>query len=330
MDDLEAVLIQDNTSHLITCRICKGGIKRKLSVEEMMLGTKDSFMYLECSQCGCLQISDIPSDISRYYPSEYYSYKLAFKGLLKRLRRGLRRRFILTVPSSLEWSISSVKDKDPLFHIYRNLGISLNSDVLDVGAGSGTHVLEMREAGIKRAVGLDPFLSSDQFWDGCLLVKKASLYEFEGSFDLITFHHSLEHMSEQTMVLTRAKQLLKPDGKILVRIPTVSSEAFERYQDHWFQIDAPRHYFLHSHQSIKLVATQAGLSVSSLFCDSTANQFLLSEQYKHGIPLLDKRSYINKQNRMFSKVQLNGFERETSELNRLLRGDQICVVMEAQ
>ncbi len=323
-------MTEEEKSHLVDCRICNGAIKRNIKVKEMMLGTNHVFMYSECANCGCLQISNIPSDISRYYTSDYYSYKLEPKGFIKRLRRGLRRRLILSIPNSFEWLISFLSNKDPLFHIYRKLGITLNSDVLDVGAGAGTHVLEMREAGIKGSVGLDPFLPDDQLWEGELLVKKATLDQYDGSFDLITFHHSLEHMAEQAKILARAKQLLKPGGKILVRIPTVSSEAYERYQEHWFQIDAPRHYYLHSHQSIKLVATEAGLSVSSLWCDSSPKQFILSEQYKNGISLFDKRSFINKNSKMFSKQQLDSFDKMTSELNRQLRGDQICVTMEAQ
>lgn len=330
MSDLETTLTDDTNYRLTTCRICKGDIKRRIAVREMMLGTNHIFMYSECAKCGCLQINDIPPDISRYYPYDYYSYKLTPKGLLRRLRRGIRRRLILTIPNSFEWLISFFSGKDTMFHVYRNLGICLNSKILDVGAGAGTHVLEMREAGISSALGLDPYLLSDQFWEGELLVKKATLENLDDSFDLITFHHSLEHMAEQTKTLARAKRLLKPGGKILVRIPTVSSEAFEKYQEHWFQIDAPRHYYLHSHQSIKLVAAEAGLSVSSLWCDSTPMQFLLSEQYKNGIALLDSRSVVNKKNKMFDKRQLDEFDKITTTLNHSLRGDQICVVMEAQ
>ena len=328
MDNLKDTLTEESKSHLIACRICNGDIMKSFSVKEMMLGTNHIFTYSECAKCGCLQIDNMPRDISRYYPTDYYSYKLAPKGLFKRLRRGLRRRLILMIPDSFEWLVGFYSDKEPLFHIYRNLDISLNSNVLDVGSGAGTHVLEMREAGIKGAIGLDPFLPSDQIWEGELLVKKATLEDFEGSFDLITFHHSFEHMAEQAKVLARAKNLLKPGGKILVRIPTVSSKAFEKYQEHWFQIDAPRHYYLHSHQSIKLVASEAGLSVSSLWCDSTPMQFIFSEQYKNGISLFDKRSFININSKMFSKQQLNYFDKMTSEQNRLLLGDQICVVME--
>ena len=315
---------------LAVCKICHGEIKRSLTAREMMLGTKHTFIYSECAKCGCLQIDNIPSDIHNYYPSDYYSYKLAPKNLLKRLRRGFRRRLILTLPNALDWLVNVIARKDPLFRIYRSLGIRPNDKILDVGAGAGTHVLEMRDAGINGALGLDPYILNDQFWEGELLVKKSTLENFDGSFDLITFNHSLEHMAEQNQTLARAKQLLKSGGKILVRIPTVSSEAFEKYQEHWFQLDAPRHYYLHSHQSIKLIAEEAGLLISSLWCDATPMQFTISEQYKKGIPLFDSRSFVNKGSTMFDKQQLDQFNKMTNALNTSLRGDQICVVMEAR
>lgn len=330
MSDLKTDLTDDTNQQPISCKICNGDIKRSLAVREMMLGTNHVFMYSECAKCGCLQIGNIPSDISRYYPSEYYSYKLLPKSLLKRFRRGFRRRLILAIPSLFKPLIGFLSDKDHLFHIYRNLGIRTSSKVLDVGAGAGTHVLEMREAGISNALGLDPYLQHDQFWEGKLLVKKTTLDNINGLFDLITFHHSLEHMAEQSEVLAQARQLLEPGGKILVRIPTVSSEAFEKYREHWFQLDAPRHYYLHSHQSIRLIAEVAGLHVTSLWCDATPMQFIISEQYKSGIPLFDSRSFLNKKNKLFNKLQLDHFEEITKPLNLSLRGDQICVVMESK
>lgn len=58
------------------CRICGNQQNNKeYEVQEMMLGYKDSFLYLQCSMCDCLQIEEIPSDISKYYSDNYYSYK---------------------------------------------------------------------------------------------------------------------------------------------------------------------------------------------------------------------------------------------------------------
>jgi SAM-dependent methyltransferase len=298
----------------------------------MMLGRRTKFIYQECQNCGCLQIAQFPADIADYYPSNYYSYNLSAKGSLKRWRRGLRRRAYFT-NSALGrlWISFTRNDQDHIFRIYQRLGIKLDQNILDVGAGGGTHVVELREAGVTGAIGLDPYLPQDKYWNEEVLVKNTSLESMRGTFDLITFHHSLEHMESQLSALQHAKNLLAPQGKILVRIPTVSSLAFEKYRECWFQIDAPRHYFLHSHKSISLVAEQAGLKVTSLWCDSTPMQFIMSEQYKSDVPLHDPRSFArNKRTSLFKPSQLAEFKKLTDEVNNSMRGDQICVVMEAK
>lgn len=40
-----------------------------------MFGFRDEFDYLECDECGCLQLITIPPDLIKYYPPNYYSYQ---------------------------------------------------------------------------------------------------------------------------------------------------------------------------------------------------------------------------------------------------------------
>src|SRR3974377_1257307 len=72
----------DITSRLLefvmTCRICGNGLGHTLyNTWEMMFGYRDFFRYFQCSGCGCLQISEFPKDMTRYYPSQYYSFMSA-------------------------------------------------------------------------------------------------------------------------------------------------------------------------------------------------------------------------------------------------------------
>lgn len=293
-----------------------------------MLGTRQEFQYHQCSVCECLQIAHIPDDIGAHYPKDYYSYDLRRHKALKRLRRGRRRRWVLTAPSPFVLLASLFSSSDEMFHLYRRLGLQLKDRLLDVGTGSGGHVLDLRDAGVEGAVGLDPFVPESVRIGNDILVYKLNLDEMKGEFDFITFHHSLEHMPDQIEPLAQAKRLLAENGKVLVRVPTVTSEAFERYGADWVALDAPRHFFLHSHKSIAVVAGKAGLKVDDLWCDSSEMQFMGSEQYKRGIALTDPRSAAyGRKGRLFSGAQRRTYRRKTRQLNRSLRGDSICVLM---
>lgn len=310
------------------CRICGGPLERGLRVREMMFGTREEFLYHQCADCDCLQIDAIPEDIGRHYPADYYSYDLRRHHQWKRWRRGLRRRWILTAPSGVSTVLGVFSQSDRLFHLYRSLGVKLGCRLLDVGAGSGGHVLELRDAGVACAIGLDPFLTQDVVVDGETLVYRRTLKEMTGRFDLITFHHSLEHMPQQIEALAESRRLLAGGGRVLVRVPTVTSDAFERYQEDWVSLDAPRHLFLHSHRSLEIAASKAGLRISGLWCDSTSIQFMASEQYRRHIPLTDPRSAaLGTRGGLFTRSQRREFERRTRALNRALRGDSICAVL---
>jgi len=57
------------------CKICNNSRNNKtFHVKEMMFGLRDEFKYFECSNCECLQIEEIPQNIAKYYPGNYYSF----------------------------------------------------------------------------------------------------------------------------------------------------------------------------------------------------------------------------------------------------------------
>ncbi len=59
------------------CRICGNSRDNPCHVfRERMYGLGDEYPYFECSLCGCLQIGQIPEDLSRAYPSGYCGWFL--------------------------------------------------------------------------------------------------------------------------------------------------------------------------------------------------------------------------------------------------------------
>ena len=70
----------------LICRICQNETNNHPFVcKEMMFGFRDEFNYYECSKCGCVQIDEVPANLPKYYPPNYYSFQQdgVFKKLLK-------------------------------------------------------------------------------------------------------------------------------------------------------------------------------------------------------------------------------------------------------
>ena len=143
------------------------------------------------------------------------------------------------------------------------------------------------------------------------------------SWDVIMFHHSFEHLSDQVETIRSVARLLSKNGLCIIRIPTVTSYAWENYKEHWVQLDAPRHFYLHSIKSMQLLATRLGFRIERILYDSTGFQFWGSEQYRRDIPLIADHSYAVEQERsIFSKSEIERFEEKAQLLNSEGRGDQ--------
>jgi SAM-dependent methyltransferase len=155
-------------------------------------------------------------------------------------------------------------------------------------------------------------------------------YKIPG-FDLIMFHHSFEHSPQPLRELEFAKKLLKPNGKILVRIPVSASYAADTYGEYWFQLDAPRHIYLFNEKSMEILAGKVALKVEKIYYDSIESQFWASEQYKKGIPLFAENSFAkSRKNSMFSRAQIRRYQKESKRLNSIGLGDQAGFILSSK
>lgn len=306
------------------CRICNASADHPAyTVREMMLGTGEPFVYFQCERCKCLQIAEIPADMGKYYPRDYYSFSASSRDRTDNPAvqwfRKLRNRCSVSNPGIGSRVIRSLFPNRKLLPLL-GLGLDHDSRILDVGCGSGWRLYALREAGFHNTLGIDPFINNDLAYANGLQVLKRTVNEVEGSWDVVMFHHSLEHIPDQAAALRAAAGLLRPGGTCLIRVPVVSSYAWEFYREHWYQIDAPRHFYLHSYESMGLLAEQCGLKLRSTECDSTLDQFRASELYKRGLRSLKEAG--------FSRSQKSEWKRRAAELNREGRGDQAVVYLQ--
>jgi len=289
-----------------------------------MLGTFDQFIYFQCPQCECLQIQSIPENLEDYYPNNYYSYSK-----LDRLVNAPFRQWVDTHRAN-HLLFKRTLTGALLNHIFKpleytewltNIEVNHKSKILDVGCGQGRLLLRMALGGFTSLTGIDPFIQDNTTYNNGIKLIKTNLEEFVASnpqFDLIMLHHSLEHMPDQQATLKSISNLLSPDGVALIRIPLADSYAWHHYKEHWVQLDAPRHLYLHSKKSFDILADECGLKITETIYDSSKFQFTGSELYKRDIAL----SSSKKTRKIFSKKQLSDYEKEASKLNRAEKGDQ--------
>ena len=273
------------------CRICgAAGEFQSWKVREMLYGTKDEFEYFECPVCVCLQIAEVPEDLSKYYStSEYYSFQNQIKFDNDRVA-------------------GNKKEK-----------------VLDVGCGNGKWLVEKWKEGYQYLRGCDPFLDSDIQYGDDIKIKKCTIHKIEGDkkFDLIHMGDSLEHVTDPLEVLQSVKRLLTPNGIVEIAIPTWPNAAFDMFKAHWFQIDAPRHIFLPSGHCLEYMAQKSGFLIDEVQYDSKGKQFVVSFFYEHGIPMKDINTELIKE--LFSPQEVSSITRTTEAVNEEGRGDHILV-----
>ena len=268
------------------CRICGGtAIKDTYYVREMMQGTREVFEYFECANCGCLQIASFPDDMSRYYHSGYYSTRRRndVKQYLfnKRLdaiinERGMVGRVLLKL-FPVESNVDAGSPQP----------VKKTGRILEVGCGNGGYLFKLYELGYSRLHGIDPYMSSADVRESPFPLERKSILDLDlpSSFDVIFMGHTLEHIAQQHETLRQVRALLSSAGVALVRIPMIPCYAWEHYGIDWVQLDAPRHFFLHTRDSLRFVADRAGLRIDEIQYDSNAFQFWGSEQYRMDIPL---------------------------------------------
>lgn len=270
------------------CRICGNDKDNpEYEVKELQLGLGDDFTYFRCSHCGCLQISEIPEDMNRYYSGDYYSYNIKDiyeKNIIKRWLRSKRDRYAFFKQG---WLGKFLAKKTFIFPWIQYLDWQPDFRILDIGCGNGIMLNKMRMCGFESLTGIDPFIQADiHYSKGCNIYKQ-TIEQVQGVFEIIMMHHSLEHMSDHHMVFQNLGRLIAPGGHILIRIPVFCQYFFEQFGKYWLQWDPPRHYYLHSLESFELMCRQYGFCIKKRFWEDTQWTFKASEQYRFkdlGIP----------------------------------------------
>ena len=193
------------------CSICDNEDKNKThTVPEMMYGEGDKFDYIECGNCGCLQIAHIPENIEKYYPPNYYSYssRIDVKASLKIWLQSVIIKNRLYGKHLFKSIASKYKGYSFIDFLAKNDYLGKNTKILDVGCGTGALLLKLNRLGFKHLSGVDPFLEKDIDYKNGVHIRKKYLHEIEERNDIVMLHHSFEHMEDPLSALNDIRKIL--------------------------------------------------------------------------------------------------------------------------
>lgn len=190
--------------------------------------TEERFFYDRCLSCRSVFLTNVPTDLGRYYEGDYYHFDPDGEPTW---RSSEHRRH------SASYRVGLLRD-----HVSRG-------HLIEIGAGTGAFASTAQAAGFDvTAIEMDErccrYLSeregitaicSDRPLDVLASLRQASV---------VAMWHVLEHLANPAEVLDEVAQKLQPGGVLAIGVPNPSSLQFRVLGSRWAHLDAPRHLCL--------------------------------------------------------------------------------------
>ena len=251
----------------IACILCGSENNEMIAIvhDQQLYIDDTSYRLVRCRQCGLVYLNPQPTqeELERYYPPNYPSYvasetvfgKSAVFETLKTLKNLIFGKKVV-VPTPVVTHTSSAPET--------------SKTVLDFGCGTGRYLLQMQkdhpswklygsDIGTNetvRAIGEQGNIQ--------ILIGPSDLpwrHFPPNTFDIITLWHVLEHLNDPKETLSKLRGLLKEDGEIHIEVPNIETIKFKIFGKNFSNIDAPRHLYHFSPNTLTELCQQSGLNV---------------------------------------------------------------------
>jgi len=232
----------------------------------------ETFQILKDSELDFLLTSPRPleKDLMTYYESEtYISHTDAHKNWLDKIYQKVRK-------ISIKSKIKKLKKNH-----------SNATSVLDLGCGTGDFLQACQEKEYE-IFGVEPnnqarkkaqskIQTTTIFDSVCSLQKTTSC-----KFDIITLWHVLEHVPDLNNYVKSLKEMLNPEGILVIAVPNFKSFDAGYYKEFWAAYDLPRHLWHFSKKAIAVLFQKEALKLVKTY-PMIFDAFyvsLLSEKYR--------------------------------------------------
>lgn len=136
-----------------------------------------------------------------------------------------------------------------------------NKKLLDFGCGAGGFLQRARSLATD-VTGVELETRVRDYWVGQINIVP-SIEAAGGGYDLISAFHVIEHLSDPRDMLANLGGLLKPNGRMIVEVPSANDALLTLYDCNAFQRFTywSQHLFLFTASTLETLARQAGLRI---------------------------------------------------------------------
>lgn len=251
----------------------------------------ERFTLVKCKECGLIYLNPRPvrKNIGKYYATKNY-----FSG---------------TSDAYQEYS-----------HIYDLIFQRLKKGkVFDIGAGTGLFLAELKKRGWK-IDGLE--LSSTARKDAKkrfgVILKSGdflNLKKVDKDFDLVVLNNVIEHLYKPRETVEKIAKIVKKDGYVLISCPNINSIGAVIFGRKWYAMDAPRHVYQFSPDSLKMILESSGFKVIKISHSFFRHNYMtLFESFRR--TLSPRFSETKKTNKASIKIRENNKENKQAFIKK--------------
>jgi 2-polyprenyl-3-methyl-5-hydroxy-6-metoxy-1,4-benzoquinol methylase len=237
-----------------SCPLCSGAHIHSVMECTDYYATQEIFELFKCDDCGFVFTQAVPveSEIGKYYESpDYISHSDTNKGAMNKIYHCVRAKMLQRKALLIE----------------KESGLK-QGRLLDIGTGTGyfPHTMQQRGWDVE---AIEKSAQAREFGEknfGLHIQEDNALTQIPAnSFDVITLWHVMEHLEHLHDTWDKLKEILRPEGVLVIAVPNCSSFDAQIYGNEWAAYDVPRHLWHFTPQTMRNIGEQHGFQLTEYY-----------------------------------------------------------------